>query len=242
MILTDNSTNTEFLYVYVSSFKWENPFDHESKGGHPMPGKVYRAVKNKDAGTYRLFVSSTTPPMLLVFTGLEEAIEGAYTSNIKPITIQNLLDFDISDGDLDSLLDWLKTGNSELKKVLNFRPPLILSEPVNQPAMIQKPNDEVEDFIRCAQQLHELNPNLLDSLHNYIHFAIEEEENFEGGPLDTTFLTLSKDHGTGANIVQAVQKLSRYASSNRKENLDEADLFGAITNLLNERTNQLFNK
>lgn len=247
MILTDNTTNTEFLFVFVKDFKWSNPLEHEQVGGHPMPGRLYRAIKNTDTGTYRLL---TKPNTLLVFSGLEEDIDTGYRSSFKPITVQTLLDYNITDEDLDKLLDWLRTGNKEIKDLVGMMSPpapVKLTTPSSlspqfKESIMQKSNEEVSDFISCAHLLHELNPNLLDAIHDYLHYAIEQEQKSEEGPLNSTFLTLSKEHGTGANVIQAVQKLSRYVSVNKRISLDENDLFGAITNLFNEQTNRIVNK
>ena len=227
-------SNTEFLYVFVKKFKWENPLEHEQAGGHPIPGRVYRASKNVDTDTYRLFAEMPDRPTLLVFGKLKETIEGAYTSDFKVISPKTLLDFDITDEDLDSLLEWLKSDNKNLKEVMGFNMTPVKIEQT-------KTNEDVADFIDCAKRLYDLNPSLLNSIHDYLHFAIEQEEESDEGPIPTTFLTLNSAHGTGANVIRAVEKLSVYVSDDRRVNLDLDDLYGAITNLLTEGTNRTFN-
>lgn len=242
MVLSDNLTNTEFLYLYIDKFQWSSHVDSEQFGGHPKPKHVYRAILNKDTGGYRVIykvVNGNAQAMMINTINSEDEGNG-FTCSIVPLTKANILNYDINDADLTTLEYWTENENKDLIAIMKGSDTPVLSGFIpDDKVSIEKITEDVVEFIACATTLRNVNPLLFDAVHEFIHHATETQP--EDTSIDTTWLNLSKQFGTGANVHKALEHLSIYAGNNRRTNLDEHDLFQAITHLLNEYTNRQFN-
>lgn len=242
MILNDNSTNTDFLYLYVEKFDWVSQVDSEQFNGHPKTKAVYRAIYNKDTKGYRIIysVSSTGEAQAFIIDKLvSENEENGFTCKITPITRQNMLGFDIDEKDLDKLLFWTETDNLDLKKIMVENEKKPTQKQNNTIIDIRDVDPAVGEFFICAMEARDVNPLLFDAIHELMHNVIETTP--DDTSVDTTWISLSKKHGTGANISRALESIALYAGENRRTNLDTEDLFQAIKHLLNEYIQRQFN-
>jgi hypothetical protein len=233
MILNDNEKNTEFLYLYVEKFKWSNQENAEAFAGHPKPKSVYRAILNKDTNGYRILysVENGTGNAVIINSLNSDSEDIGFTCKIHTITRNNILDFDISEEDLDKLSIWTEKDNQDLKNIMKGN-----TEPFQQIDIL---DEEASEFFACALDTRKEDPLLFDAIHEYMHHLLEQQPDISS--LDTTWLNMSPKFGTGSNISKAIDHIKTYVSENRRTNLDEKDLFHAITHLLNEINQRRFN-
>jgi len=232
MKLSDNETNTIFFYVYSKNFRWLNPYDAEQFKGHPLNGNVYRASYNKDTKSYRVFVD-TEPPMLIVIPSLKAVKEG-YEGELIKITPRNIIDLKLPVDQLDKMKEWLELNNIDLKKELNFKLEPIKGAKGDKKDLnlrISKEEKEVTDFVLCASELYKLNYPIFAAIHEIM-------ESINGTPpgesIDEMNLMMSPQFGAGLNVGRAFAALAIYISEDDEVNLNSAELNYAIYNLLNE--------
>ena len=243
MILSDNLTNTEFLYLYVDKFQWSSHVDSEQFGGHPKQKHVYRAILNKDTGGYRIIykVINGNAQALMLNTIDSENEEDGFVCKIVPLTKANILNYEISEKDLDALEFWTENENKDLMAIMKSSDEPVISGfvPEEEDEDIKKITEDVVEFIACATTLRNTNPLMFDAVHEFMHHAIDDQPNDTS--IDTTWLNLSGKFGTGANISKVLEHISIYAGEDRRTNLYEHDLMEAIKHLFNEYTNRRFN-
>lgn len=234
MVLSDNLKNTDFIYLYVESFKWASHADVEEFHGHPKPKHVYRCMHNKDTNGYRLLysVDNGTGKAVIIDSIDNSDIEHGFVCKMHPITRDNILNFDINEEDLDALLHWVETDNSDLKNIM--KPKKQIEEPT-----ITMLDEEAGDFFATSLELRNIDPLLFDAIHELMIAICDEKP--DDSSIDTTWINLSPRFGTGANISKALEYISRYAGENRRTNLSKEDLFEAIKCLLNEYNQRQFN-
>ncbi len=253
MVLSDNSKNTEFLYLYVDEFQWLSHMDTEAFSGHPKPKSVYRAIFNKDTRGYRIIYGTTNGnPQAIVLKNLANKNKGVgYLSNMVILTRDNILNFDISDEDLDKMVFWIDTENKDLDDIMKkSKHPTVLGDNLdntNLPPLTpmdiiplitnntRRVDGELSDFLSLAQNFQDKDPFLFDAIHDLMNYISDDRVN------DVSFLNFSKNFASGANVSAAFQALTRYAGDNRRTNLDEQDLLQAIKHLLNEYTQRRIN-
>jgi hypothetical protein len=245
MTLSDNKTNTEYLYLFVEKFKWTSHIDTENFNGHPKPKGVYRAILNKDTGGYRvIYKFFNGNPVAFVINSLESNDEeNGFVCKISTLDKNNILKFDISESDLDNMIGWIASDNKDLRDIMD-QPDLVRSLPIPTDIKLSfpspvEPDQELMEFFECALAARKVNPLLFDGIHELFHHIINEQP--KETSVDATWITLSKNFGTGANIIKALEHIAQYAGENKRTNLDEYDLFEAIKHLLNEYTQRRFN-
>ncbi len=234
MNLTDTKDNTEFKYFYVSKFKWSNPMDQERNGGHPKEKTVYRGWYNKDTKGYRIAPTLNSAFWLEDLKSTKE--EMGYTSDITVVDTKNILDFNLTEGDLDNMILWLESDNKDLKQQI-FNPvqtgkPQIIAI-INQ-AMQQTPND-TQGFLESVEELKSLNPLAFEIVWSLVDYLLDQMYTLPEGSIDADWLVHSS-RGAGINIFQANQSLNKYISEDRRTNEDPNDLYKAISHIITELT------
>lgn len=239
----DTKQNTEIVYLYVKEFSWIISWDREVNLGHPLAGRVYRAVYNKETLSYRLIFKSgdefraTFIPLLV-----NKDHNRAYTSDISILTWTNIIDFNIVEEDLDALTTWMDTADKDLldklwnepKAPTNALKKISSDEFVSRIAdLIQTTDPEFAQLLDNLHALRELNPTMVGPLLAVTYHILNDVP--RDSPIDGYWLRIDKKLGTGANLSAAIEKLSRYGSSDRKTNREHKDLMGAIKDLLIEQ-------
>lgn len=196
-----------------------------------------------------------------------EDTSGIYTADVIELTLSNILDLNISDQDLDNLLHWLEIDNSDLKKRMwgeekskgrmispEGTPQLSTSQPLSDPlehlndeAMmlmtieyIKKKDAEFGEVVEDLKMLKDFNPAMFSSLARLLFYLMKTESEHNHTPIDPYWIHLDKEMGAGANLSSAVTLLARYGGPDRKSNLEEVDLMGAIKYLLLEQQRRNF--
>lgn len=251
MILSDNSKNTEFLYLYVDEFQWLSHIDTEAFSGHPKAKSVYRAILNKDTNGYRIIYKITGGnPQAIVLKNIVNKNRGlGYLSQMAVLSRENILSFDVSDEDLDKLDFWINSENKDLDDIMKkSKHPTVINDensnisltPMDSMTLVtnnmRKIDGELSAFMILAQDFQIRDPFLFDAFHDLMnHLSDNNSAN------DTSWLNYSKNFASGANVSAALQALTKYASENRRTNLDEQDLLHAIKHLLNEYSQRQIN-
>lgn len=246
-MLIDTPTNTKIIYLYVKDFQWTIPINKESNVGHPKSGRVYRGIINTDTESYRLMyrVGDAIQGTLLPQLDSQDEANG-YLSDIREITINNILDFDILEEDLTELLRWLETDNKELKdKIKGFfdkqqpnpsfsLPPFLTkkSMPEMVVEILRSRDPELASIVSTVNELRVSDPHIFDAVGAFINHLLSHPE--AETSIDSRWIRFDKNLGAGANLSAALSKLSVYGSNNRRTGFSEHDLVGAIRDLLLE--------
>jgi len=245
MKLPDTTDNSEIVYLYVKSFKWFDPIDNENNVGEPKESIVYRAVVNRQTGTYRLVYMNESKQMTAVYlpclvTGEESQYN--YQSDISEINKKTILDLGLAERDLDLMLVWIKENNSSLKQALGLEtqqaPPQqmnLTSEQVINVIQRDKEDKFLNKVGASLINIRNFDPALFEAICDLIFF----EEDMASPANDTESLGYSAVLGAGVNISKATEALKRYGSDDRRSNLDHNDLLEAHHNLLVESGRRL---
>jgi hypothetical protein len=227
MKLSDTINNTTFFYVYSKNFKWFNPLDTEQFKGHPIPGNIYRASYNKDTRSYRLFVD-TEPPMLIVLPSLKPVKEG-YSGELIRITPFNIIDLRLKKEQLVQLNGWIKQDNEDIKRDLNMVPAKITKP--DPTTLDENEAAEIKDFAEATSELYRIHSPMFNAIHEMIHYILDVPP---GDSIDEMSLSMSEQFGAGLNVGKAFAALGRYVNDEPEVNLDGEDLLEAIYYLLYE--------
>jgi hypothetical protein len=241
MVSSDTHENTRIIYLYIRSFEWIDPMDTESKDGHPMVGKVYRTVHNKDTNSYRLIYEKEGVmigiylPKLTVTAVDETTKEPGYKANIEEITIKNILDFNLSEEDLDNIIAWQTNKQFKdeigLKKKKEEKPTQEITPATIINAVQQHENKQVmANMGDRVLFLRERNTPLFSALQSLLDYLVEQE----GENQDLSWLEYNKDLGAGTNISTALRALIRYSGEDRRTNQMYTDLLEAIRAIMCE--------
>ena len=253
MILQDNIHNTEIVYLYTHKFEYgNNPISKEENGGHPKPKTVYRAIYNTDTNTYRLIYNISKEGLSFIFIPKlkDHDEESGLSVDIKILTKKNILDFNISEENLDELLSWLKTDNKDIKEITgDIGTPKPKQQKVKQgdkPAVVPqnkgvKLPPQVVQFLNLGIELEKTDPLIFGTMFDLLVY-LNQNVYTDIGVVNASWLKLDKDHGAGTNISSAVEKLARYMSQDRRTNLDGKDLLGAIKDLLQEQGRRTYHE
>ena len=254
MNLQDTIYNTKIIYVYVNNFDYgKNQMGKEQASGHPKSKKVYRAIFNTDTNSYRVVYDIKGGNVYSVFIENLQSKDGeelGYTCDIVPITKSNILDFKISEENLDELLTWLKTDNKDIKEILGdvgTTKKAAKKTEKQQPVAISKKGanggipPEFVSFMNLMQEIYKTDQMTFGTIFDLVLYLVDHP-GADSGNLGMHWLRMDKDQGAGVNVASAVEKLSRYIGSDRRTNLMNDDLMGAVVNLLNERTRRILNQ
>lgn len=244
MILQDDIHNTEIIYLYTYKFDYgNNPISKEENGGHPKPKTVYRAIYNTDTNTYRLIYKVGKEGMSFVFIPkLKDYDEDSgLTVDLRVLTLKNILDFNISEANLNELLNWLQTDNDDIKAITGHTgSPKKKTKSEDKPVAVPqtkgtvKLSPQIVQFLNQAIELEKTDPLIFGTMFDLL-VHLNQNLYADIGVVNASWLTLDRDHGAGVNVSAAVGKLNRYMGQDRRTNLDGNDLLGAIKDLLQEQ-------
>lgn len=260
MILQDTIENTQIVYLYVNKFDYGTDLvNKEQNSGHPRSNTVYRAIFNTDTKSYRLIYKVDKDNVYSVFIPVlkvEEENDLEFVCDITVLTSNNILSFKISEKNLDDLLKWLKTDNSDIKEILGdvggSSKKKKVKKATQQPAQVPSPvkadengiiklSPEILRFLNFGMELNKVDPLIFGTIFDLLIY-LNQNVYSDTGVVSTNWLKLDREHGAGVNVSAAVEKLSRYLGQDRRTNLDEKDLMGALKDLLIEKSRRNYHE
>lgn len=216
-MIQERQSDTKIKYIYVKKFSYHIPDVAESFAGHPHSGKIYRSIFNIHTGHHRLLLPH---PVVLGFNELVGISDMADFELIE-ITLDNILDFDLTEENLDV---FLKPDTDII-----FEPQQMI-----QNAMAQHEQEETDFAHRASgtiMDLWSINPMKAEILLSIAHCLTEVEMTSHEDPANNLRYT---SRGLGVNIAEALRSINRYSCDNKKINEDTSDLMVAIESLVVE--------
>jgi hypothetical protein len=250
MKLRDTIYNTEIVYLYVNKFDWgKNQMGKEDCSGHPKSKKLYRAIYNKDTHSYRVIygISAKNQLEATFIENLQskDFDEHGYTCDIIVLSKKTILDCNLSEEELDQLNQWQTTDNKDVKDITGNigEKKTDKAEGTTKKAEMKESNqqlpEEFAQFLGISAHLHNTDPLTFGTIFDLILY-LNDTQYQASGPLDGHWMKMDKEYGAGVNISAAVEKLNRYMGQNRRTNLENEDLMGAIKDLITESNRRTY--
>lgn len=248
MILQDTIYNTKIVYLYINKFEYgKDQIGKEQSSGHPKPNTVYRAIYNTDTHSYRIIYKVDKNGIHSVFIGelqVNDVNEMNFVCDVSVLSVENILDFKISESNLDDLIGWLKTDNKDVKDLLGdigSKKPVKTATNTGKNVKTNIPEGGIQlppqlvQFITLGSELMSTDPLIFGTVFDLLIY-LNDVAYVDTGVVGTGWLKLDKEHGAGVNVSAAIDKLSKYLGTDRRVNLDNNDLMGAIKDLLTEKS------
>ena len=112
--------NMKILMGYVHRFDYKNEQEAHALQGHPLPGRVYRLIKD-DSG-YRLHIGRENNMVgidgWLLGKRLKNSLR-AYSFEVEVITPDNFEELNLHPDDVTRMVTWLNSKNKDLLDYLN---------------------------------------------------------------------------------------------------------------------------
>lgn len=217
-MIAEQKSDTEIRYVYIKKFSYYHPEVAESFSGHPRTGGIYRSLYHLHTKHHRLLLPDG------IVLGFNQLVgnSGDAEFDLAEITKDNILDFNLSEEDLDVFL----LPNNDIF----FEPSMKVHE-----AIVRQ--EEIEsDFAHRASEiimgLWSINSIKAELLLDIAHCLTELEMTSHEDAAN--YLRLHPTKGMALNIGEALRALDRYAGDDRKSNEDTADLMVAIESCVTE--------
>lgn len=263
----------EIFIGYVQDFKFLNEEIQDKLSNEPKVGSVYRVMVTKaqrveddeHVNLYQIYIGKENNKAGMDTLFLGEALEGTYYDkwqyNIKRITEQNLLEFDLSAQELEKIAHWKETNNKDLTPLLkgyakgvNISEAELMKEEAKE---VSELKDKIEDIASSAMS------KVLDFDAKYKQSLAKMEKSMKvimDRDIDMTFVmsdvlaylktTYSdKYEAAGTNIAKefllnsdsshvamfnAIKYLQRYSTKGFKKSENPVDLYKAIHYILFE--------
>lgn len=233
--MTETLKDVTIRYLFVKAFEWVDVALKERYQGHPKPETVYRSFFNETTGNYKIFVGN----IVFIADKLNTTEEDgqARTSTIEVITKGNILELNLPEAELDSIIAWEASSNKDIKTIYEAPPPIHVSNGLVslKAAMGDQEAREAADMdiaMEVLQELYMINTSLfhliVETASALVHHDLQLHQN---GAMMTLELS---DHGAGYNIGTAMKKLNRYLSKPKRGGDDREDIMDAIVTLYTE--------
>jgi hypothetical protein len=236
-IIQSDIKDFEVKYVFIKSFEWNSAEDRVRFNGHPHQSEVYRMIHHNQSKTDSIIISVNNQVDALTFDKLvDKEPDKVYTSEILEITLENILDFDLSTKELDKLLEWMDSKNEDLLRKLNpNHNQNLLPQPIITAlaeSMIDKFQEDTEDMNHAQMVMGDLLS--LNSHQFYIILEIVQALiDYNLGDEDPSKFLLMGDKGLAINMADAMRSLAQY-SSGPKMGEEREQLLGAVLAIATE--------
>lgn len=108
-------SNIKILMGYVHKFEYRNEEEASVMCGHPLPGRVYRIIKDENG--YRLHIGKENNEAGLDGWLLGKRLKNSlrsYSFDIEEITPASFEELKLHPEDVSKMVHWLNTGNKDL--------------------------------------------------------------------------------------------------------------------------------
>jgi hypothetical protein len=237
--MTDTSDKREdVVYIYVNSFEYKEKTYQEMMGGHPLSGRVYRALFDKKNGLYRILFDSFTDTH---YTGLvvKDLItdDPRWSSNFEVLSDDSILEKEINAEDFLKLAKWKEEGNKDIDQLRVEQNIAIPNKDQNGiTKIVFEQKDEVletNERGNIIEELHQYDPQVAAATEEAILGIIAYLQASEGLDGDLTkIISFSQRNGKGANCGIAIEALTEYLHNDSY--LSSGTLIKAVYYLLRE--------
>lgn len=222
--MTEQFKDVTIKYIYVSKFDWLHPIEREQFLGHPLKGRVYRDIFNPQTGNHKILVPGLDGG--LGFDNLK-ATNDLADFDLREITLDTILDFDIVEDDLDLMNQWIESGNKDIEQ--RYEPTIPQGLNRLREALHNQKQDEAEALARATESMMHLwvaNPDKFSVMVNFINFLTDADLDSLSDPAN--YIRLHPTDGKGVNIAQALRAIDTYNGDNRRTNENMVDLYIAM--------------
>lgn len=236
-MIQEDFKDISIKYLYVNKFIWQSPIEREQFQGQPLKHRVYRDIFNPLTGNHKLLIPGMDGG--IGFDKLKDTNEAA-DFDLKEITLDTVLDYDITENDLDLLNQWIESGNRDIED--SYRP--IPNEGLQKlkQALHSHNQDEAEALAMATDSMMNLwsaNPEKFSVMVSIIQFLTDADlDSYED---IAHHIRLHPVSGKGVNVAQALRAIDNYNSDDRRTNEDVSDLYMAIEALVTEAERKFTN-
>lgn len=233
--IPDRIEDLEVKYLFVKKWKWINVEAREKYQGHPEEGRVYRAFHHTKTKSYRVMVPGFNG-FLMDKPIVTDEDEG-FLCECEVVEKKNLCNLNFKEEDLDNIINWIETKNSDLYQQ-NLPIPLesFLANIGLQHQMEQA--DRMAYVTDALTRLDSVNSIQVDVLLELIETLYDK--NLES--VNQEDISLDENHGLGVNVSRTQDALKRYAGNDRRTNEAPEDLYEAMGHLVKEAERRIYNE
>jgi hypothetical protein len=237
--INDKLDDLEAKYIFVSKWKFLDMLDAEKFQGHPIPGRVYRSLYNNKTDSYRIILNEAAQDGLLVKDINNTSEENGFLSESVVISKSNLLELQLNEEDLDKIINWQETNNSDLFTEMNPIPPDIILRIENALATTSEDQQLMDSALHTASELINVNYDFFDVWIELGQLLVEQSLLDH----DSQAVVLSESEGgMSLNIGDVYKALKVYTSDDRKTNLDRSSVHEAMIGLARELVRRNLNE
>jgi hypothetical protein len=242
----------EFVYLFIKDFKWTDIQQSIPTGGHPSPGRVYRAAKNKNDKSYRLVIEKYPFDMVVLETLTSTDGVRGYTSEIIELSAKNVIDVLPTEEDLNLIDKWVNSDNKDVKDAMTRNNEEVELMPVIQ--SLDRALKQIDESRRIASEAGELLGYLreLNTIQFEVIIGIVEDliELNESEPDESFTGRLARgNNGSAYNMGRALEAIENYmetevvvGNNERPENLFQQYLNQGIIALVRESERRELNE
>lgn len=217
-------------YYYSKDFQWLDPMFSERYQGHPRPGQVYRAIVNDSKKNTKLLITEHPTWNALVMNDFTKGMQ--FDGSVEPITLKNILDLNLSESELDRILNWQEQDNKDLKRLYKPQPDQVVLMTLAE-AMNNQAKEEAADMNDAVNLLSAL--RITDPIgFNIILELIDALGQDSMESRASSALATDPQFSTGINMSRVMDSVCRYIGDDRRTNFDRADLIQAFLGIVNE--------
>lgn len=245
--INDKLDDLEAKYIFVKKWNFLDMLDGEKFQGHPIPGRVYRALHNTKTDSYRVILNEADKDGLLVKDINSTSEENGFLAESIVISKSNLLELvgkptdklQLNEEDLDKIINWQETNNSDLFTEMNQVPQDIMLRLEQALAAPSEDQQLMDEALHTASELINLN-------YEFFEVWIELGKLLAEQTLldhDSQSVVLSESEGgMTLNIGDVYKALRVYTGDDRKTNLDRSSIHEAMVGLSRELVRRNLNE
>jgi hypothetical protein len=239
--------NKEVVFLYVKEFTWKNKKDKTSMNGHPVSGRVYRAVKDEEDESYKVYIGKELTNIKVDGIKIYNLVNDTDTwkCDIVELNKNTMLELDITDDDLNMIKITTENNHSDLSDVIKGSKKevsgALTGNDETEESFLNRLMEEIEntstelpegDPLHAIYQIDPLMGETLYELLEYILYTYNDK--YTSSPIDVQSMTLDDKFGKGINVFNTIKYLSRYSTDGFPKSNNPSDLTKAVHYLLFE--------
>jgi hypothetical protein len=236
----------EIAYLYIKEFVHKDFPIGERFNYEPIPGKVYRALKDMKARppTYRIVLSAKEgrDSVGIVFDKLKD-VNNAWEHEIIEIDFENMASIKMDDEEVKKVMNWMndKKGEKEFVEWCLTPEKPEEEEYIEMEVEVENDLDEyrgvlkgiINNFHRIAAGGDGVADVMVDILY-YLRTTYSDKYEDEDSPIRAKKFCYSSKHGKGINMFCSSKYIQRYLTDDYDKSDNPKDILKAIHYLIYE--------